>query len=308
MLQLQNINVYYGESHILRDVTFAIEAGQVACLMGRNGVGKTTTLKAVMGLLPVRSGQISLDGTDITRVATDRRARNGLAYVPQGREIIPHLTVRENLQLGFWARAVKGDGAAEKAAFDEVYQLFPKLTKILERPGGVLSGGEQQQLAIGRAILSNPKVLLLDEPTEGIQPSVVDQIEDVIIGFKNSRRFAILLVEQGLHFAARLADAYVIMAKGAVVATGKTSELSAEELMLWSFLVAATGRAMLEVLPQLADGCINYWEAGNWALHDDAAPSGPRCGRSRRRHPRSAILYHSAGEFNARSPSRPARR
>ena len=230
MLQLQNINVYYGESHILRDVSFVIEAGQVACLMGRNGVGKTTTLKAVMGLLPVRSGQISLDGTDITRVATDRRARNGLAYVPQGREIIPHLTVRENLQLGFWARAVKGDGAAEKAAFDEVYQLFPKLTKILERPGGVLSGGEQQQLAIGRAILSDPKVLLLDEPTEGIQPSVVDQIEDVIIGFKNSRRFAILLVEQGLHFAARLADAYVIMAKGAVVAAGKTSELSAEEV------------------------------------------------------------------------------
>lgn len=230
MLQLNNINVYYGESHILRDVSFTIEAGQVACLMGRNGVGKTTTLKAIMGLLPVRSGKILLDGVDITKEATDRRARNGLAYVPQGREIIPHLTVRENLQLGFWARAKKGDGATEKAAFDEVYQLFPKLTQILERPGGVLSGGEQQQLAIGRAILSDPKVLLLDEPTEGIQPSVVDQIEDVIIGFKNSRRFAILLVEQGLHFAARLADAYVIMAKGAVVAAGKTGELSAEEV------------------------------------------------------------------------------
>lgn len=230
MLQLKNINVYYGESHILRDVSFTIEAGQVACLMGRNGVGKTTTLKAIMGLLPVRSGQIALDGTDITKAATDRRARKGLAYVPQGREIIPHLTVRENLQLGFWARAVKNDGVTEKTAFDEVYQLFPKLTQILERPGGVLSGGEQQQLAIGRAILSDPKVLLLDEPTEGIQPSVVDQIEDVIIGFKNSRRFAILLVEQGLHFAARLADAYVIMAKGAVVAAGKTSELSAEEV------------------------------------------------------------------------------
>lgn len=230
MLQLKNINVYYGESHILRDVSFAIESGQVACLMGRNGVGKTTTLKAIMGLLSVRSGQIALDGTDITKAATDRRARKGLAYVPQGREIIPHLTVRENLQLGFWARAVKNDGVTEKTAFDEVYQLFPKLTQILERPGGVLSGGEQQQLAIGRAILSDPKVLLLDEPTEGIQPSVVDQIEDVIIGFKNSRRFAILLVEQGLHFAARLADAYVIMAKGAVVAAGKTSELSAEEV------------------------------------------------------------------------------
>ncbi len=230
MLHLHNINAYYGESHILRDVSFTLDAGQVACLMGRNGVGKTTTLKAIMGLLPVRSGQVMLNGKDITKDATDRRARNGLAYVPQGREIIPHLTVRENLQLGFWARATKGDGATEKAAFDEVYGLFPKLTQILERPGGVLSGGEQQQLAIGRAILSDPKVLLLDEPTEGIQPSVVDQIEDVIIGFKSSRRFAILLVEQGLHFAARLADAYVIMAKGAVVAAGKTSELSAEEV------------------------------------------------------------------------------
>ncbi|MCC6141326.1 MAG: urea ABC transporter ATP-binding subunit UrtE [Nitrospira sp.] len=230
MLQLRNINAYYGESHILRDVSFTIDAGQVACLMGRNGVGKTTTLKAIMGLLPVRSGQVSLNGADITKEATDRRARNGLAYVPQGREIIPHLTVRENLQLGFWARATKRDSASEQVAFDEVYRLFPKLTQILERPGGVLSGGEQQQLAIGRAILSDPKVLLLDEPTEGIQPSVVDQIEDVIIGFKSSRRFAILLVEQGLHFAARLADAYVIMAKGAVVAAGKTSELSAEEV------------------------------------------------------------------------------
>lgn len=134
------------------------------------------------------------------------------------------------MQLGFWARANKGNGATEKAAFEEVYRLFPKLTQILERPGGVLSGGEQQQLAIGRALLSDPKVLLLDEPTEGIQPSVVDQIEDVIIGFKRQRRFAILLVEQGLHFAARLADAYVIMAKGAVVAAGKANELSPEEV------------------------------------------------------------------------------
>lgn len=230
MLRLDKVNVYYGESHILRDVSFAIEPGQVACLMGRNGVGKSTTLKAIMGLLPVRSGQILFDEGNITKEATDRRARRGLAYVPQGREILPHLTVRENLQLGFWARATASDGTPEQAAFDEVYQLFPKLTQILERPGGVLSGGEQQQLAIGRALLSNPKVLLLDEPTEGIQPSVVDQIEDVIIGFKNARRFAIVLVEQGLHFAARLADAYIIMAKGAVVAAGKTSQLSADDV------------------------------------------------------------------------------
>ena len=228
MLQLNNINAYYGESHILRDVSFTIDTGEVVCLMGRNGVGKTTTLKVLTGLLPARSGQLKFNGADITKEPTDRRARRGLAYVPQGREIIPHLTVRQNLQLGFWARSDKANGAVEKAAFDEVYQLFPKLTQILGRPGGVLSGGEQQQLAIGRAILSNPKLLLLDEPTEGIQPSIVDQIEDVIIGFKNQRRFAILLVEQGLHFAARLAEKYVVMAKGAVVAAGKSDELSAD--------------------------------------------------------------------------------
>lgn len=228
MLRLEKVNVYYGESHILRNVSFYIEAGQVACVMGRNGVGKSTTLKAIMGLLPVRSGQVYLDGVDITKEATDRRAKRGLAYVPQGREIIPHLSVRENLKLGYWARANGSNGMTEKSAFDEVYTLFPKLTQILERPGGVLSGGEQQQLAIGRAILSNPKVLLLDEPTEGIQPSIVDQIEDVIIGFKTARRFAIVLVEQGLHFAARLADSYVVMAKGSVMAAGKKEELSAE--------------------------------------------------------------------------------
>ncbi|MDH4154322.1 MAG: urea ABC transporter ATP-binding subunit UrtE [Nitrospira sp.] len=227
-LTLENVNAYYGESHILRNVSFTIEPGEVVCLMGRNGVGKTTTLKTLTGLLPVRGGKITFDGTEITHDRTDLRARKGLAYVPQGREIIPHLTVYQNLQLGYWNRPVISGDVSEKDAFDEVYQLFPKLTQILHRPGGVLSGGEQQQLAIGRAILSSPKLLLLDEPTEGIQPSIVDQIEDVIIGFKQSRRFAILLVEQGLHFAARLAEKYVIMAKGAVMAQGKSNELSAD--------------------------------------------------------------------------------
>jgi urea transport system ATP-binding protein len=225
MLTLDNVNVYYGESHILRNVSLEAGTGQVLCLMGRNGVGKTTTLKAITGLLAPRSGRVILDGRDVTDDATDRRIRRGLAYVPQGREILPHLTVRENLRLGLWARSA-ANGAAEQDAFEEVFALFPKLAQLLERPGGVLSGGEQQQVAIARALLSKPKILLLDEPTEGIQPNIVDLIEEVIVGFKTKRLFTILLVEQGLQLAARLADAYVIMAKGAVVAAGKTSELS----------------------------------------------------------------------------------
>ncbi|HEX3204382.1 MAG TPA: urea ABC transporter ATP-binding subunit UrtE [Nitrospiraceae bacterium] len=230
MLRLDSLNVYYGESHILRNVSFQLDPGQVLCLMGRNGVGKTTTLKTIMGLLKPKAGRVLFEGVDISRETPDRRVRRGLAYVPQGREILPHLTVRENLRLGFWARPASNDRASEKEAFDEVFRLFPKLPVLLERPGGVLSGGEQQQVAIARALVSNPAVLLLDEPTEGIQPSIIDQIEEVILGLKAQRRFAILLVEQGIQFAARLADGYVIMAKGTVVATGKTSELSAEQV------------------------------------------------------------------------------
>jgi len=230
MLRLDNVNVYYGESHILRSVSFEVGQGQVLCLMGRNGVGKTTTLKTIMGLLKAKSGRIQFGDDDMTAEPSDRRARRGLAYVPQGREILPHLTVRENLRLGLWARPALENHAREEEAFEEVFALFPKLKQILDRPGGVLSGGEQQQLAIGRGLLSRPKVLLLDEPTEGIQPSVVEQIEEVILGFKTRRQFSILLVEQGIQFARRLADAYVIMAKGAVVASGRTSELSEEQV------------------------------------------------------------------------------
>jgi urea transport system ATP-binding protein len=229
MLQLVDLNVYYGESHILRNVSLDIGNGQVVCLMGRNGVGKTTLLKTVMGLLKSQTGKIMFEGADISRETPDRRARRGLAYVPQGREIFPHLTVKENLRIGFGARSARPNGmsqTSEKTAFEEVFALFPKLSTLLDRPGGVLSGGEQQQLAIGRALLSKPQMLLLDEPTEGIQPSIVEQIEQVIERFKTERRFTILLVEQYMAFAARLADSYVIMAKGAVVASGKAAELN----------------------------------------------------------------------------------
>ena len=230
LLQLDNLNVFYGESHILRNISFEMELGQVVCLMGRNGVGKTTLLKTMMGLLRSKTGRIWFEGVDISQDSPDRRVRRGLAYAPQGREIFPHLTVQDNLRLGFEASGRTQNHGSEETAFGEVFALFPRLTSLLNRPGGVLSGGEQQQLAIARALLSKPKLLLLDEPTEGIQPSIVEQIERVIEGFKAERRFAILLVEQYMEFAARLADTYVIMAKGAVVAAGKTSELSQEQV------------------------------------------------------------------------------
>ncbi len=230
MLRLDSLNVFYGESHILRNVSLEVGAGEVVCLMGRNGVGKTTLLKTIMGLLRQRTGQIVFEAADISEERTERRVRRGLAYVPQGREIFPHLTVKENLRLGIEVRRGPEEASSESAAVEEIFTLFPKLRDLLERPGGVLSGGEQQQLAIGRALLSRPKLLLLDEPTEGIQPSIVTQIEEVIEGFKADRRFAILLVEQYMEFAARLADRYVIMAKGAIVASGSTSELSEEQV------------------------------------------------------------------------------
>ena len=230
MLRLENLNVYYGESHILRNISFSIGPGEVVCLMGRNGVGKTTLLKTVMGVLHSRTGRVTFDQVDISRESPDRRVRRGIAYVPQGREIFPHLTVRENLRLGYEARPASDSHVREEDAMAEVFSLFPTLTGMLNRPGGVLSGGEQQQLAIGRALLCKPKLILLDEPTEGIQPSIVGHIEDVIERFKKERRFAILLVEQYMEFAARVADHFVIMSKGAVVATGKASELSEDQV------------------------------------------------------------------------------
>jgi urea transport system ATP-binding protein len=225
MLEIRGLNVAYGESQVLWDVSLDVPPGGVVCLMGRNGVGKTTLLKSVMGLLPARSGQILFDGKDLGRLRPEERAACGIGYVPQGREIFPNLTVAENLRVGYLGRpASAGNGRATQADVEQVFELFPKLRDLLSRNGGVLSGGEQQQLAIARVLLARPKLLLMDEPTEGIQPNVILQIEDAIQRIKE-RGIAVLLVEQYLEFAWRLASSYAIMRKGAIVSRGSTSEL-----------------------------------------------------------------------------------
>jgi urea transport system ATP-binding protein len=221
LLAVEGLDAAYGESQVLWDVDLTVPSGSVVCLMGRNGVGKTTLLRAIMGLMSARGGRIVLDGRDITGWSTDRRARAGIGYVPQGREIFPHLTVAENLRMSLL-------GCRRAAAIDDALALFPALERLLGRKGGVLSGGEQQMLAIGRALLTRPKLLMLDEPTEGIQPSIVLEIEQAIRRIKTEMGLAVLLVEQYLDFAERLADSYVILAKGAVVAAGATRELRPE--------------------------------------------------------------------------------
>ncbi|MBI4255886.1 MAG: urea ABC transporter ATP-binding subunit UrtE [Candidatus Rokubacteria bacterium] len=221
MLSVSGLDVAYGESQVLWAVDLEVGAGELVCLMGRNGVGKTTLLKTAMGLLPARRGRVRFDGADVTGWSPDRRARAGIGYVPQGREIFPHLTVEENLRM-----ALLGCGRA--ASLAEPLALFPALRPLLGRKGGVLSGGEQQMLAIGRALLTRPKLLMLDEPTEGIQPSIILEIEDALRRIKRELGLAVLLVEQYLDFAERLADKYVIMAKGAVVAAGATRDLKVE--------------------------------------------------------------------------------
>jgi urea transport system ATP-binding protein len=221
MLRVQGLSVGYGESQILWDVHLHIPEGQVVCLMGRNGVGKTTLLKSVMGLLSAQAGSIMFDGQEITRVRPEQRARRGMGYVPQGREIFPQLTVLENLSLGLLAQ--KGH---QGKVPNTVFQLFPALSGVLNRKGGFLSGGQQQQLAIARALVTEPKLLLLDEPTEGIQPSIIQEIEEVIARIKTQGQVTILLVEQYLEFAWRLADAFYMMEKGSIVAHGEIAELT----------------------------------------------------------------------------------
>jgi urea transport system ATP-binding protein len=225
LLDLRGLNVYYGESHILRDVDLSVGAGEMVCLIGRNGVGKTTLLKTVIGLLQQRSGAVQLQGQDLSALAPHGRARAGIGYVPQGREIIPQLTVRENLLLGL--EALPGGLARHRHIDPLVFELFPILETFLARRGGDLSGGQQQQLAIARALLGKPKLLLLDEPTEGIQPSVVLDIERAVRRIIQATGISVLLVEQHLHFA-RQADRYYAMQRGGIVASGPTSELSKE--------------------------------------------------------------------------------
>jgi len=246
LLQLAGIETYIGGSRILRGVDLEIAAGEVVALMGRNGVGKTTTLRSITGVLPVRAGAITFDGRRIESLSCDARARAGIGYVPQGRDIFPHLTVGENLQIGLVVHGRRG--AAARSALDRVFALFPVLREMLSRKGGVLSGGQQQQLAIGRALLTDPKLLILDEPTEGIQPSIIEQIGDTLKqlkseGFtpnpseeiqhaikvlKSEGRLAILLVEQFVDFCRDVADRYYAMDRGAVVVSGPIASLTDE--------------------------------------------------------------------------------
>ena len=225
MLSVEAVDLYYGASYTLRRVSLTARRGEVTCIMGRNGVGKTSLLRAIMGLQPVRSGRVAWDDRDLTGLPTHERARAGLALVPQGREIFPRLTVLENLQTGFATLP-----RSQCTIPDEIYTLFPVLKDMLGRRGGDLSGGQQQQLAIGRSLVARPKLLILDEPTEGIQPSIIKDIGRVIEQLAARGDMAILLVEQYFEFARDLASAYIVMQRGEVVLSGRGSEMNEAEV------------------------------------------------------------------------------
>ena len=221
MLSIQNLSVSYDGSRILRGVNLTVPERSLVCLMGRNGVGKTTTLKAITGLVRSDSGAIALGERDLTPMKPEQRARNGLGYVPQGRDIFPNLTVWENLKISLVVHGAKANGQV-----DRVLELFPVLKEMLQRKGGVLSGGQQQQLAIARALLTNPRILILDEPTEGIQPNIIDQIGETLLKIKKEGKISILLVEQYLDFCLEVADTFYIMDRGSIVVDGPISNLS----------------------------------------------------------------------------------
>jgi urea transport system ATP-binding protein len=222
MLVVDSLNQFYGGSHILRGVGFEAKLGEVTVVLGRNGVGKTTLLKSLMGVVPVKSGTVKLDGADITRATPYERARRGIGYVPQGREIFGRLTVEDNLRMGL---ATKPGGTPIPP---ELFELFPVLKQMLGRRGGDLSGGQQQQLAIARALAAGPKLLILDEPTEGIQPSIIKDIGRVIRMLADRQTMAIVLVEQYYDFAAELADQYLVMERGEIVACGRGADMEAD--------------------------------------------------------------------------------
>jgi urea transport system ATP-binding protein len=219
LLELKNVNQYYGGSHILRDVSLSAKIGEITVVLGRNGVGKTTLLKSIMGVVPIRSGTIALDGIEIQKHTSFDRVRRGIGFVPQGREIFGRLTVEDNLLMGL---AYKRASAKIPG---ELFDLFPVLKQMLSRRGGDLSGGQQQQLAIARALAADPKLLILDEPTEGIQPSVIKDIGRVLRHLANKKTMAIVLVEQYYDFAEELADRYVVMERGAVIKSGSGADM-----------------------------------------------------------------------------------
>ena len=222
MLKVEGINQYYGGSHILRDVGFEAKQGEVTVVLGRNGVGKTTLLKSLMGVVPVKTGNVALDGQPVTRDTPYERVRKGMGYVPQGREIFGRLTVEENLRMGLAYKPARTPIPAE------LFELFPVLKQMLHRRGGDLSGGQQQQLAIARALAAGPKLLILDEPTEGIQPSIIKDIGRVIRMLADRGEMAIILVEQYYDFAAELADQYLVMERGEVIQRGRGKDMEAE--------------------------------------------------------------------------------
>lgn len=224
MLQVNDLNQYYGGSHILRGLSFETTPGEITCLLGRNGVGKTTLLKCLMGIIPAKSGTLHWQGKLINHCKPHQRVQQGIAYVPQGREIFPRLTVEENLLMGL----SRFSGAQAKSVPEEIYALFPVLREMKQRRGGDLSGGQQQQLAIGRALACKPQLLILDEPTEGIQPSVIKEIGAVIRSLANRGDMAILLVEQFYDFAAELADSYLVMSRGTIIQRGRGEEMEAQ--------------------------------------------------------------------------------